>query len=121
MASRRRVPTHGAATRLDRLVCELHQRRYGWGLTGIRQALGCCAGLISNPPGRDLYRGVILVFPPSSGFTERDPARGESAEIILARRIASSKPSSRSTRLVARLARDPVLGQSRGGALSLRR
>jgi predicted DNA-binding transcriptional regulator YafY len=39
MATRRRKPTYGAATRLARIVHELHGRRYGWSLEGIQQAL----------------------------------------------------------------------------------
>ena len=39
MATRRRTPTYGAATRLARIVHELHARRYGWSLEGIQQAL----------------------------------------------------------------------------------
>jgi hypothetical protein len=34
MATRRRTPTYGAATRLARIVHELHGRRYGWSLGG---------------------------------------------------------------------------------------
>lgn len=39
MATRPRTPTYGAATRLARIVYELHQRRYGWSFEGIQQAL----------------------------------------------------------------------------------
>jgi predicted DNA-binding transcriptional regulator YafY len=39
MASRRRIPTYGAATRFARIVHELHGRRYGWSLEGIQHAL----------------------------------------------------------------------------------
>ena len=35
----RRIPTYGAATRLARVVHELHARRYGWSLEGIEGAL----------------------------------------------------------------------------------
>jgi predicted DNA-binding transcriptional regulator YafY len=39
MTTRRRTPTYGAATRLARIVYELHQRRYGWSFEAIQQAL----------------------------------------------------------------------------------
>ena len=39
MATRRRKPTYGAATRLARIVHELHGRRYGWSLQGIQDTL----------------------------------------------------------------------------------
>jgi predicted DNA-binding transcriptional regulator YafY len=39
MATRRRQPTYGAATRLARIVHELHGRRYGWSLQGIQDSL----------------------------------------------------------------------------------
>src|SRR5215470_10368989 len=39
MATRRRIPTYGAATRLARIISELHQRRHGWSLDAIQQAL----------------------------------------------------------------------------------
>ncbi len=39
MATRRRIPTYGAATRLARLIHDLHARRYGWSLEAIEHAL----------------------------------------------------------------------------------
>jgi predicted DNA-binding transcriptional regulator YafY len=40
MASRQRTPTYGAATRLARIVHELHGHRYGWSLETIQDVLG---------------------------------------------------------------------------------
>jgi predicted DNA-binding transcriptional regulator YafY len=40
MATRQRTPTYGAATRLARILHELHARRYGWSFQGIQDTLG---------------------------------------------------------------------------------